>query len=151
MLKKFLNNGQIKYEPYIGIKHTISGLEYVKKIVGCHRIGEAFLHREVGLKWDKIYDGAHKLEHSTSDKLVNKIQKMLDFPEFDPYGGPIHSKDDLLPNRKKTVPLSVLNEDQTGKVVRVNNFHNRFPRYISKIRVKLNKDITVKNVLDFDS
>ena len=116
MLNKFSNNGQIKYEPYIGIKHTISSVEYEKKIVGRHRIGEAFLHRVVRLKWDEVHDKAHKLEHSTSDKLVNKIQKMLDFLEFDPHGGPIPSKDELPPNQKKTVPLSVLKEDQTEKV-----------------------------------
>ena len=150
MLKKLSNDGHIKYEPYKGIKLTAEGEEYAKKMVRRHRIWEVFLHQVVGLKWDEVHDEAHKLEHSTSDKLLNKMEEMLDFPEFDPHGDPIPSKDGLLPKQKKTVPLSILKEGQTGKVIRVNDFDNSFLQYISKIGIKLNKDITVKDVLDFD-
>lgn len=150
MLKKLSHDGHIKYEPYKGIKLTISGEEYAKKMVRRHRIWEVFLHQIVGLKWDEVHDEAHKLEHSTSDKLLNKMEEMLDFPEFDPHGDPIPSKDGSLPKQKKSVPLSLLKEGQTGKVTRVNDFDNSFLQYISKIGVKLNKDITVKDVLNFD-
>ncbi|MFZ0452187.1 MAG: metal-dependent transcriptional regulator [Ignavibacteriaceae bacterium] len=150
MLKKLSNDGHIKYEPYKGIKLTDRGEEYAKKMVRRHRIWEVFLHQVVGLKWDEVHDEAHKLEHSTSDKLLNKMEEMLDFPEFDPHGDPIPSKDGLLPEQKKMVPLSILKEGQTGKVMRVNDFDNSFLQYISKIGIKLNKDITVKDVLNFD-
>jgi DtxR family Mn-dependent transcriptional regulator len=150
MLKKLSNDGHIKYEPYKGIRLTVNGEEYAKKMVRRHRIWEVFLHQIVGLKWDEVHDEAHKLEHSTSDMLLNKMEEMLDFPEFDPHGDPIPSKDGMLPKQKKTVPLSILKEGQTGKVIRVNDFDNSFLQYISKIGVKLNKDITVKDVLDFD-
>ena len=150
MLKKLSNDGHIKYEPYKGIKLTVNGEEYAKKMVRRHRIWEVFLHQVVGLKWDEVHDEAHKLEHSTSDKLLNKMEEMLDFPEFDPHGDPIPSKDGSLPQQKKTVPLSILKEGQTGKVIRVNDFDNSFLQYISKIGIKLDKDITVKDVLNFD-
>jgi DtxR family Mn-dependent transcriptional regulator len=93
MLKKLSSDGHIKYEPYKGVKLTINGEEYAKKMVRRHRIWEVFLHQIVGLKWDEVHDEAHKLEHSTSDKLLNKMEEMLDFPEFDPHGDPIPSKD----------------------------------------------------------
>jgi DtxR family Mn-dependent transcriptional regulator len=48
------------------------------------------------------------------------------------------------------VPLSILKEGQAGKVMRVNDFDNTFLQYISKIGIKLNNNITVKDVLDFD-
>ena len=150
MLKKLSNDGHIKYEPYKGIKLTVNGEEYAKKMVRRHRIWEVFLHQVVGLKWDEVHDEAHKLEHSTSDKLLNKMEEMLDFPEFDPHGDPIPSKDGSLPQQKKTVPLSILKEGQPGKVIRVNDFDNSFLQYISKIGIKLDKDITVKDVLNFD-
>lgn len=150
MLKKLSSDGHIKYEPYRGIKLTNAGEEYAKKMVRRHRIWEVFLHQVVGLKWDEVHDEAHKLEHSTSDKLLNKMEEMLDFPEFDPHGDPIPSKDGLLPKQRKMVPLSILKEGQTGKVMRVNDFDNSFLQYISKIGIKLNRDITVKDVLDFD-
>ncbi len=150
MLKKLSSDGHIKYEPYKGIKLTNIGEDYAKKMVRRHRIWEVFLHQVVGLKWDEVHDEAHKLEHSTSDKLLNKMEEMLDFPEFDPHGDPIPSKDGLLPKQNKTVPLSILKKGQAGKVMRVNDFDNNFLKYISQIGIKLNKDIAVKDVLDFD-
>jgi DtxR family transcriptional regulator, Mn-dependent transcriptional regulator len=150
MLKKLSHDGHVKYEPYKGIKLTQNGEEYAKKMVRRHRIWEVFLHQIVGLKWDEVHDEAHKLEHSTSDRLLNKMEEMLDFPEFDPHGDPIPSKDGSLPQQKKTVPLTILKEGQTGKVIRVNDFDNDFLKYISKIGIKLNKEIAVKDVLDFD-
>ena len=150
MLKKLSSDGHINYEPYRGIKLTGSGEEYAKRMVRRHRIWEVFLHQVVGLKWDEVHDEAHKLEHSTSDKLLNKMEEMLDFPEFDPHGDPIPSKNGSLPKQKKMVSLSILKKGQTGKVMRVNDFDNSFLKYISKIGIKLNKDIMVKDVLEFD-
>jgi DtxR family Mn-dependent transcriptional regulator len=150
MLKKLSNDGHIKYEPYKGIKLTGNGEEYAKKMVRRHRIWEVFLHQIVGLKWDEVHDEAHKLEHSTSDKLLNKMEEMLDFPEFDPHGDPIPAKDGSLPKQKKIVPLTILKEGQAGKVKRVNDFDNSFLQYISNIGIKLDKEIIIKDVLDFD-
>ncbi len=150
MLKKLSNDGHIKYEPYKGIKLTVDGEEYAKRIVRRHRIWEVFLYQIVGLKWDEVHDEAHKLEHSTSDKLLNKMEEMLDFPEFDPHGDPIPGKDGTFPVQKKTVSLSKLKKGDTGLVIRVNDFDNDFLNYLSKIGVDLKKEIIIKNVLEFD-
>ena len=150
MLKKLSNEGQIKYKKYKGIKLTDDGEEYAKKMVRRHRIWEVFLHQVVGLKWDEVHDEAHKLEHSTSDKLLNKMEEMLDFPEFDPHGDPIPGKDGSLPKQKKTIPLSILKKGKAGRVMRVNDFDNSFLQYISNVGIKLDKEIKIKDVLDFD-
>ncbi len=150
MLKKLSNDGHIKYEPYKEIKLSAAGEEYAKKMVRRHRIWEVFLHQIVGLKWDEVHDEAHKLEHSTSDKLLNKMEEMLDFPEFDPHGDPIPGKDGTFPVQKKTVSLSKLKKGETGLVIRVNDFDNDFLNYLSKIGVDLKKEIKIKNVLEFD-
>jgi DtxR family Mn-dependent transcriptional regulator len=150
MLKKLLKDGYIVYEKYKGIKLTSVGEEYAKNMVRRHRIWEVFLHQVVGLPWDQVHDEAHNLEHSCSDKLINRMEEMLDFPEFDPHGDPIPAKDGTVPKQKKTVPLTMLKPEQTGTVIRVNDFDNSFLSYISKIGVELNKEIYVKDVLDFD-
>ncbi|MFO7444869.1 MAG: metal-dependent transcriptional regulator [Ignavibacteriaceae bacterium] len=150
MLKKLSKDGYIDYEKYKGIKLTSDGEEYAKNMVRRHRIWEVFLHQVVGLPWDKVHDEAHNLEHSSSDELINKMEEMLDFPEFDPHGDPIPGKDGSIPKQKKTVPLTMLRPEQTGRVIRVNDFDNSFLSYISKIGVELKKEIFVKEVLDFD-
>lgn len=150
MLKKLSKDGYIAYERYKGIKLTAGGEEYAKNMVRRHRIWEVFLHQVVGLAWDQVHDEAHNLEHSSSDKLINKMEEMLDFPEFDPHGDPIPSKDGSLPKQKSAVPLTLLKKEQTGTVIRVNDHDNSFLNYISKIGIELNKEIHVKDVLEFD-
>jgi len=150
MLKKLSKDGYIIYQKYKGIKLTSEGEEYAKNMVRRHRIWEVFLHQIVGLPWDKVHDEAHNLEHSSSDQLINKMEEMLDFPEFDPHGDPIPAKDGSIPKQKKAVPLSILKPEETGTVIRVNDFDNSFLKYISKIGIELNKEIYVKEVLNFD-
>ncbi len=150
MLKKLVKDGYIKYKKYKGIRLTESGEDYARNMVRRHRIWEVFLHQIVGLPWDQVHDEAHNLEHSGSDNLINKLEEMLDFPEFDPHGDPIPSKSGVVPKQKNATTLSSLNKNQNGVVVRVNDFDNDFLKYISKIGIKLNKKIAVKDILEFD-
>src|SRR5690606_2599676 len=92
MLRKLSTDGFVVYKKYKGIKLTSEGENYAKNMVRRHRIWEVFLHQIVGLPWDKVHDEAHNLEHSSSDELINKMEEMLDFPEFDPHGDPIPGK-----------------------------------------------------------
>jgi DtxR family transcriptional regulator, Mn-dependent transcriptional regulator len=150
MLKKLAGEGNIKYQKYKEISLTENGEEYAKKMVRRHRIWEVFLHQIVGLKWDEVHDEAHKLEHSTSDKLLNKMEEMLDFPEFDPHGDPIPSKKGKIPKLKKHFPLSQLAQGQVGTVIRVNDFDDKFLDYISRIGIKLKVKVVVMEKRDFD-
>ena len=150
MIKKLSRDGHIKYQKYKGIQLTGSGKNCAKNMVRRHRIWEVFLYQVVGLPWDKVHDEAHNLEHSSSDELINKMEEVLDFPEYDPHGDPIPSKDGSLPKQRKAIPLTLLREKQKAKVIRVNDFDNGFLKYISKIGLELNKEIIVKDILDFD-
>jgi len=150
VVKKLSKDGYIKYERYRGINLTNEGEAYAKNMVRRHRIWEVFLHQIVGIPWDKVHNEAHNLEHSASDELINRLEEMLDFPEFDPHGDPIPSKDGTIPEQRKAVPLSLLKENQTGIVARVNDFDSKFLEYISKIGIELDKEIYIKNILGFD-
>lgn len=150
MLKKLASEGYIIYQKYKGIKLSDLGRNYARNMVRRHRIWEVFLNQIVGVPWDKVHDEAHNLEHSASDELINRLEEMLDFPEFDPHGDPIPGKDGTLPRQKKSVPLSKLEKNEKGIVIRVNDFDNNFLNYISQIGVDLKKEILIKDVLEFD-
>jgi DtxR family Mn-dependent transcriptional regulator len=150
MLKKLAKDGYVDYKRYKGIKLTNNGEEYARNMVRRHRIWEVFLHQIVGIPWDKVHEEAHNLEHSSSDELINRMEEMLDFPAFDPHGDPIPSKEGVLPKQKKSRQLSFLRENEKGKVVRVNDNDNSFLKYLSRIGVKLGKEIQVKEKLEFD-
>jgi DtxR family Mn-dependent transcriptional regulator len=150
MLKKLAKDGYVLYQKYKDIKLTKLGENYAKNIVRRHRIWEVFLTQIVGMPWGKVHDEANRLEHSSSDELINKLEEMLDFPEYDPHGDPIPSKEGKLPKLKKHRPLSELKEGKSAEVVRVNDFDEKFLVYISGIGIKLNENIKVVEKRDFD-
>ncbi len=151
MLRKLESDGHVYYKPYRGVELTEYGKEYAQNMVRRHRIWEVFLHQIVGLPWEKVHDEAHHLEHSGSDELINRMEEMLNFPEFDPHGDPIPSKKGILPKQKRNVALTSLRQNQKGIVIRVNDFNSKFLSYLSKIGIKLNKEIKVCEILNFDN
>jgi DtxR family Mn-dependent transcriptional regulator len=150
MLRKLSKEGFVDYKRYKGIKLTHSGEEYARNMVRRHRIWEVFLHQIVGLPWDKVHGEAENLEHSSSDELIDRLDKMLDFPEFDPHGDPIPDRNGKMPNSNSGVPLSTIEPGNIVRVNRVPDFDSSFLQYISKIGIELNKEITVLDTLEFD-
>lgn len=150
MLRKLSRDGNVIYEKYKGVRLTVQGEEYARNIIRRHRIWEVFLNQIVGMPWDKVHDEAHRLEHSASDELINRLEEMLEYPEYDPHGDPIPSKEGKMPKLRKHVPLSDLKQGQVGTVIRVNDFDDQFLNYISGIGVNLNEVILVKEKRTFD-
>lgn len=151
MLRRLSSDGYVDYERYKGIRLTESGEEYARNMVRRHRIWELFLHQIIGMPWDKVHDEAHKLEHGSSDDLINRMEEMLDFPEFDPHGDPIPDKNGKIPKSNSGVPLSTIEPGSKVTVNRVHDFDSSFLQYISKIGIELNKELNVIDVLDFDN
>jgi DtxR family Mn-dependent transcriptional regulator len=151
MLQKLSKEGYVNYKRYKGTRLTKSGEEYARSMVRRHRIWELFLHQIVGLPWDKVHDEAHKLEHGASDELINRMEEMLDYPEYDPHGDPIPDKNGKLPKTKTGIPLSSIVPGNTVKVSRVHDFDSSFLKYISKIGIELNKELTVVEAMEFDN
>ncbi len=150
MLRKLSTDGFVVYKKYKGIKLTDEGEIYAKNMVRRHRIWEVFLHQIVGLPWDKVHEEAHRLEHSASDELIARLEEMCNFPEYDPHGDPIPSRAGKMPKLKKNIRLSGLNTGEKGKVIRVNDFDDKFLNYISELGIKLDETITIKERRTFD-
>jgi len=150
MLNKLSKSGFVYYRKYKDIKLTKDGENYARNMVRRHRIWEVFLQQVVGVPWDKVHDEAENLEHSSSDDLINRLEEMLNFPEFDPHGEPIPDKNGKLPEQNKGVPLSSVQPGSKVMVIRVNDFDSSFLNYITKIGIELNTDIEVKDILEFD-
>ncbi len=150
MMKKLSRDGLVNYARYKGIKLSKQGESYARNMIRRHRIWELFLQRIVGMPWDKVHDEAEQLEHSSSDELINRLEEMLEYPQFDPHGDPIPDKNGMLPKQKKMIPLSMIKTGEMVEVVRVNDFDNDFLNYLSGIGIKLNKKLKIKDVLNFD-
>ena len=150
MLRKLSKAGYVDYKRYKGIKLTRSGEEFARSMVRRHRIWEVFLHQIVGVPWDKVHNEAENLEHSSSDELINRLEEMLDYPEFDPHGDPIPDRNGKMPKGNLGTPLSTIEPGNLVKVNRVHDFDSSFLQYITNIGIELNKEVTVLDTLEFD-
>ncbi len=150
MLRRLAKKNCIQYAPYKSVKLTGEGEEFALNIIRRHRIWETFLSRVVGLPWDMVHEEAGRLEHSSSDELINRLEEMCQFPEFDPHGAPIPDKTGVLPKQDRLMPLSALKDNQDGMVMRVDDSDRKFLKYLSDIGISLKQMIHVQEVLDFD-
>ncbi|MBV6512817.1 MAG: Transcriptional regulator MntR [Ignavibacteriaceae bacterium] len=150
MVKKLSKEGLINYTPYKGISLTEEGNSYAKTLVRRHRIWELFLFQIVGLPWEKVHDEAEKLEHCASDELINRMEEMLNFPEFDPHGDPIPDKNGRIPVSPSQFPLTLAGKGAVVSVLRVNDSDNSFLAHISNLGIDLKSEIFVKEVINYD-
>lgn len=149
MLKKLKDKKLIEYEKYGKSALTKEGKKLALEIVRKHRLWETFLYQKLEFSWDEVHEVAEQLEHIQSKKLVDKLDKFLNYPNFDPHG-------DSIPNAKGEMDIQVrktLLEEQVGhqcKMVGVKDNSAAFLQYVDKIGLSINQTIKVKSRQDFD-
>lgn len=92
MVKKLEREGYLEYESHQGCTLTEKGRVYGLRILRRHRILETFLVHTLHLDWSEVHEEAEKLEHATSDRLIDIIDSHLLHPSRDPHGDIIPSK-----------------------------------------------------------
>lgn len=149
MLKKLKEKSFVEYEKYGKINLTNEGKTKAIYIVRKHRLWETFLYEKLDFSWDEVHEVAEQLEHIQSTKLIDKLDKYLNFPLFDPHGDPIpNTKGEFLSIHKKK--LSDVEIGQSCKMVAVRDNSSSFLQYVVKLGLGLNNQIKVISKQDFD-
>jgi DtxR family transcriptional regulator, Mn-dependent transcriptional regulator len=91
MVKTLADSGLVKYEPRGGVQLTARGEKLALHVLRRHRLVELFLVKVLELDWSEVHVEAEELEHSISDKVLDKIDSLLGHPSVDPHGDPIPS------------------------------------------------------------
>src|SRR5882672_3830523 len=86
MMKTLAESGLVRYEPYMGVRLTDAGEKLASLVLRRHRLIELFLVKVLGMSWAEVHDEAELLEHSVSERLIERIDDMLGRPEVDPHG-----------------------------------------------------------------
>lgn len=120
MVKKLVAQGLVSHVPYGAIELTDEGRAEAVRMVRRHRLIETWLVERMGYSWDEVHDEAEVLEHSVSDRLLDRIDAELGHPVRDPHGDPIPSPDGSL-NRPHAVLLASLQPGASGVVVRISD------------------------------
>ncbi|UUZ58450.1 metal-dependent transcriptional regulator [Nocardioides sp. B-3] len=92
MIRRLRDCELIEQATWGQVRLTAHGRIHAQRIVRRHRLLETFLHRVLGLSWDKVHAEAEVLEHRLSEQLEDLIDVSLGFPKRDPHGDPIPAK-----------------------------------------------------------
>lgn len=93
MVKKLTEAGHLEHVPYRGVRLTAGGRRTALAIVRRHRVLETYLITKLGYDWASVHGEAERLEHATSDELVDRMAVALGEPRYDPHGAPIPTRE----------------------------------------------------------
>lgn len=142
MLKKLSDKKLVFYKKYQGVKLSKSGRETALSIIRKHRLWEVFLVEKLKFSWDEVHEVAEQLEHIRSEKLIDELDRYLNFPKRDPHGDPIPDSKGNFPVSEKVL-LSDLQEGEKGVCIGVKDSSVEFLQFLDKNNISLGKEIEV--------
>lgn len=150
MVSKLDKAGYIKNMPYKGFELTSKGEAVALNLIRKHRLWEVFLVKYLMYPWDKVHEEAEKLEHSSSDELIEKLEEYMGFPESDPHGHPIPDSKGKI-TELKSFPLSTAEIGQEYIIKTVSDESSELLIYLTKTGLKLNDKIKLAERISFDN
>lgn len=117
---RLTEQGLIDHKPYRKAHLTAEGRRVAIGIVRRHRLLETYLHEALGFDWDEVHEEAEALEHAVSDRLLERLDRVLGHPSRDPHGDPIPRPDGSVADEASVV-LSLVGAGESGVVVRVSD------------------------------
>jgi DtxR family Mn-dependent transcriptional regulator len=149
MLKKLKDKELVSYKKYGKITLTKEGEKLSTEILRKHRLWETFLYEKLNFTWDEVHEVAEQLEHIQSSKLIDQLDKFLNYPEYDPHGDPIpNKKGEMKIKYKKT--LSEIEVGKKCKMVAVRDNSSSFLQYVVKVGLGINNKIKVLSKQEYD-
>ena len=88
-VSRLVEMGLLVHQPYKPVTLSELGQQRALVMVRRHRILETFLVQELGFDWDEVHQEAEVLEHSVSNRLLERLEQRLGYPTRDPHGDPI--------------------------------------------------------------
>lgn len=146
MVKKLAQKKLLKHQAYVGCKLTVRGRVQAMNMLRRHRMLELFLVKILGLDWSEVHEEADRLEHALSDRVLARMDMLLDYPELDPHGDPIPSTAGKLP----ALPRTRLSDCQAGdqcEIARILDESKEFLQFIGSMGLYPGTAISVEKVL----
>lgn len=149
MVKKLSDKKLVNYRKYQGVKLSDLGRKTAVDIIRKHRLWEVFLVEKLNFSWDEVHEVAEQLEHIKSEKLIQELDRFLEYPRRDPHGDPIPNAEGKFVVSNQMI-LAELETGETGMCVGVKDSSADFLQYLDKNKISLGKEITVLEKENFD-
>lgn len=150
MARKMGKQGLLKYRPYKSLSLSEEGQKLALKVVRKHRLWELFLHKVLEMDLMSVHEEAEKLEHHTSDKLMDQIYHYLNKPDFDPHGDPIPGTGGIIPSEKGVKPLSDISEGEKCLVRKLRYRNHETSEMYERYGIKKDMVFIIKKIFSFD-
>jgi DtxR family Mn-dependent transcriptional regulator len=149
MLKKLADKELINYTPYQGVTLSKTGEKVAVNIIRKHRLWEFFLVEKLDFKWDEVHEMAEEMEHISSNELIDRLDKFMGYPKYDPHGDPIPDCNGLI-KIHNLKPVSAAGINESGVICGVRDHSTAFLQYLEKQSLIIGKKITVTEIIEFD-
>ncbi len=148
-LHRLADKDLIDYEKSNGVTLTRKGKEVALRVIRKHRIWETFLVKNLHFGWEEVDEIAEQLEHIKSDKLIDRIEKLLNYPQFDPHGDPIPDNKGKL-KKPCFKSLSDIAENNSCRITGVKEDSESFLKFFKKLGLAIGDTLEVKEVESFN-
>lgn len=128
MVKSLADEGLVSHRPRQGVRLTASGRRMALGVLRKHRLVETFLVTVLKMDWSQVHAEAEHLEHAISDEVLDRLDALLGFPDADPHGDPIPSRQGKL-NSQVYATLATCALAKSLRVVRVTDQSTAFLQF----------------------
>lgn len=151
MNARLVKEGLITHSPYKGVQLTEIGIQIANQLIRKHRIWEVFLYEKLGFQWDEVHEEADRLEHASSDKVIERLDQFLNSPTFDPHGGIIPRADGSVKIFKTPrIPLTEINVGEQFIVLEVPDHDNELLNYLYDKGFSINNRYRLEAINTYD-
>ena len=147
MIKKLVNDDYLTIDKKT-VKLTEKGNKFALDIIRKHRVWEVFLFERLGYDKEEVHKEAEILEHVTSNKLLQKLEKFLFYPKECPHGSPIFY-DVKNFNEENIIKLSEAEEDDEIVILSVEDNIELYD-YLRDLSINLKEEYIVEKKDPFD-
>ena len=147
MIKKLVNDDYLTIDKKT-VKLTEKGNKFALDIIRTHRVWEVFLFERLGYDKEEVHKEAEILEHVTSNKLLQKLEKFLFYPKECPHGSPIFY-DVKNFNEENIINLSEAEEDDEVVILSVEDNIELYD-YLRDLNINLKEKYIVDKKDPFD-
>ena len=147
MVKRMISENLLIKDKLHGYLLTELGFQTVSDLFRKHRLIEMFLLKKLDYTTEEVHEEAEVLEHTVSDRFIDKLDQMLDTPKTCPHGGTIPPKGKLLIEAYQD-RLSDVSEPGTYRLRRVQDTFELL-KFLEQIQLKIGDDILLKGYDDY--
>lgn len=144
MLRKLKGDGLLASTDSIELSDQ--GLEIAKDLISKHRLWEYFMTETLNYDWEDVHKQAQLLQYNTGDKLFDKLNEFLSYPESCPHGGRIYRNKNI--SKKK----NSLADGRIGQRYAVESIFDEpsLLSYMNKLDIHIGDAIRILGFAEFD-